>query len=317
MALHTMFVKNTFVHVIDEEQVEGIDELPKLRLGRRMKTLPVVLTHESEDECNVVRGRSEPTFSARVKDMAFDEVQVPRLLLRIEQACAKDVLAIAQHFRGHVMDASESPTAHEVLLALVRCLGSKDVAFMAAELRGHAFRLALSPEGSEVICALVGYAAQEESTQNLIHELLLEEHLKELVCHKSGCTVVNAVLSSGTLEQQAVVIRFLGASLQRFARHRFGHSVVAQALLQSCFDNAKALAEELMSTPGTVVNLACHNYGVEVVRALLQVPLASDQVLFYVLKGARRVMKDKFGSHLLHELFFFVHGRSGWRSASC
>jgi len=51
-----------------------------------------------------------------------------------------------------------------------------------------------------------------------------------------------------------------------------------------------------------MVCLACHNFGVDVVRALLHVPQASKQAVYFIEKGSRRIMRDKYGMRLLQEL---------------
>merc|ERR1719229_180716 len=90
--------------------------------------------------------------------------------------------------------------------------------------------------------------------------------------------------------------------MRRFTRHRFAAAVVEHALLHTAPDQRMALANELMELGGAVTSLACHSFGVHVVRALLQVPEAKERALHYICKNPRRLQKDKFGAQLLHDL---------------
>jgi len=186
-------------------------------------------------------------------------------------------------------------------MKLVQCLGSSEVAFIAEELQGDASHCVLHPSGSTLLCQLMLFASGEESTKTLVDELLSGD-LAVLCCHKFGVEFAASVVSHGTRAQQALVVSALRCNLQRFARHRFASRVLAEALLYCGEEERFALASEIMSMPGAIVALACHNFGVDVVRTLLQVPQASKQAMHFIEQGSRRIMKDKYGVHLLQEL---------------
>merc|ERR1712039_850709 len=63
-----------------------------------------------------------------------------------------------------------------------------------------------------------------------------------------------------------------------------------------------SLALEVLARPSTVEALACHNFGVNIVRELLQMPCVSQQVQMLLAKSSGRVSRDKFGSELMREL---------------
>jgi len=183
---------------------------------------------------------------------------------------------------------------------LVRSLGSQSVAFVAEELRGVAVECARNVRGSAVLCELLSFTAHLESTEALVDELLAED-VAALCCHKSGHEVMIAVLSNATALQQHAVASQLYANLHRFVKHKFASYVLSHALLQGP-PISLPLAGGIMHAPGAVVSLACHGFGVNVVRALLEVPEAVPQALLCLKTGQHKLARDKFGVQLLKEL---------------
>jgi len=136
----------------------------------------------------------------------------------------------------------------------------------------------------------------------LIDEVLAGD-VKQLICHKFGHTVALSILSAGLPRHRSRMAEALGEDVQRFARHRFASLVLSLALSASpAAEESHRLAAAVMGQAGAVSSLACHSFGLRVVRALLELPHDSEQVRFYLLKSSRRLQKDKFGSQLLEEL---------------
>merc|ERR1711920_698867 len=133
-------------------------------------------------------------------------------------------------------------------------------------------------------------------------EAVLSADVGVLCCHKFGHEVAMSILSNGSSMQRGRILSALRCDVQRFARHRFASKVFEQALTlcSECERNSLALA--VVARPGTVVALACHNFGVNIVRELLQVPSVSQQVQVLLAKSSGRVGRDKFGSELMREL---------------
>merc|ERR1712113_831068 len=132
---------------------------------------------------------------------------------------------------------------------------------------------------------------------------LLSGDVAALCCHKCGHDIAMTIVLNGIRRQALQVVFALHSNPQRFARHRFASKVVEAALRSFSIDGSSdILARELIAQPGTVVSLACHNFGVHVVRALLQSPRYSKQVLHFLLKTLRRLSKDKYGRELMSEL---------------
>lgn len=111
-----------------------------------------------------------------------------------------------------------------------------------------------------------------------------------------------SILSNGSSGQRDRVLSVLRGDVQRFARHRFAFKVFEQALAFGSEVERMCLALEVLARPSSVVALACHNFGVHIVRELLQVPSMSKQVQALLAKSSSRVGKDKFGSTLMREL---------------
>merc|ERR1711920_116080 len=133
-------------------------------------------------------------------------------------------------------------------------------------------------------------------------EAVLSADVGVLCCHKFGHEVAMSILSNGSSMQKGRILSALRCDVQRFARHRFASKVFEQALTLCSEDERRSLALEVVARPGTVVALACHNFGVNIVRELLQVPDVSQQVQKLLAKSSGRVGRDKFGSELMREL---------------
>jgi len=190
-----------------------------------------------------------------------------------------------------------------VLEGLVGELGSEWCACVAEELLGDVQRFAMHIFGSSLICRLLEVAPRDAKTAALVDELLAAD-MATVVCHKFGHAVAMSILSHGMPHQRSGVASSLRVDLQRFARHRFASLVVASAFGHCSTAESHHLARLLMSQAGAVASLACHGFGVRVVRAMLELPGDSQQVMLYLQKSLRRLQKDKFGAQLLQEMTY-------------
>jgi len=148
---------------------------------------------------------------------------------------------------------------------------------------------------------LLEYAGSEPRVVGLTDGILAQD-VAGLCCHKHGHQVAMSILSNGLTRQRAVVADALFLELKRFSKHRFAAFVLQHALIQLPPPDCCRMAHALMEQSGAVVSLACHSAGVHVVRALLSVPEASKRAQYYITKGQRRLMRDKFGTELLAEV---------------
>mmetsp|Transcript_21300 Transcript_21300/g.53340 ORF Transcript_21300/g.53340 Transcript_21300/m.53340 type:complete len:150 (+) Transcript_21300:2-451(+) len=111
-----------------------------------------------------------------------------------------------------------------------------------------------------------------------------------------------SILSNGSSSQKGLILSALRSDVQRFARHRFASKVFEHALALCSDEEQNSLAFQVLARPGMVVALACHNFGINIVRALLDLPRMSKQVQMLLVNSRSRVSKDKFGSELMLEL---------------
>mmetsp|Transcript_20782 Transcript_20782/g.44373 ORF Transcript_20782/g.44373 Transcript_20782/m.44373 type:complete len:423 (-) Transcript_20782:106-1374(-) len=206
--------------------------------------------------------------------------------------------------QGNVLKAARCPHAHHVLLQLLHELGQEVAEPFAQELVGEGRNLSMEPFASLVLVALVrrGQCSQGTAVRSLIEEILAHD-LASLCYHKHAHKVAVAIIAHGAPHQREQVYHVLCSEAQRACRHRVAASTVVGALLQASHEHASGLARAIMETPGAVKTLACHCFGVRVVRAMLQVPGdVSQQAFTYLEKSKSRLQRDKFGLELLKDL---------------
>jgi len=209
---------------------------------------------------------------------------------------------LAEGLRGVVGEAARSSSACRVLEQIVRSTFAEDAAFIAEELlTQNPSALVLNANGSSIVCRLIEYSAADARTSALV-DAVLSGDVAVLCGHKFGHEVAMSILSNGSPHQRDQILSALRSDVQRFARQRFASKVFEQALTLCSEAERDGLAFEVLSHRGAVVALACHNFGVNIVRELLQVPSVSQQVKMLLAKSSGRVSRDKFGSELMREL---------------
>lgn len=235
----------------------------------------------------------------------FDCTQAASFLEALRQAGSADALSLMNLIRGRVPDAARSAVGSDILTEGITKLGTEDMAFIAEELLQVAQCIALNIHGHSVLCRLLNYSSEHPSTRALMDEVLCGD-VTALCLHKFGHIVAMSVLSSGLDHQRQIILASLRQDLPRYARHRFATLVLVEAFEFGQVQECGILAVELMQKPGTVLALACHAFGVNVVRAMLNLAPLREQVLYFLTKSAKRVIKDRYGSELMRELGFDV-----------
>jgi len=240
-------------------------------------------------------------ISENVAVMAFHPLGCHVVERALEVASTAEAYRIAAGLRGSVVDAARSQHAHVVLEKIVHYLGSNDTAFVAREIQGWGRAVALNIYGCRVICRLLEFSAQEPLVSALVDEVLAQD-TAALCCHKFGHRVAMSIISNASEWQRRRIIAGLRqGGLQRLAKHRFAARVLEHMLSQGCREEARALAVEVMAQPGAVVSLACHSFGVQVARGLLEVPQEEKIARQYLQKAVRKLRKDKYGATLINE----------------
>jgi len=336
MCLGAVVIKNTFVCVLDTYE-DSSPSLHAVRSYRRSQSENNVCSNtlktqgeglliggsaddvaEAEEEpaeenCFVqwtraleVRGCEASAAIAEIAShtatLAFDPLGSQVLQRALEVASPVEACYLASRLHGLVVEAARSPYASAVLETVVHRLSSKDAAFIAQEMQGCGRAVALNAYGCTVVCRLLEFSAQEPSVSALVDEVLAQDPAA-LCCHKFGHRVAMSIISNASERQGSQIVAALRqGGLQRLARHRFATRVLEHVLSQGSNAEAQALATELMAQAGAVVSLACHSFGVQVVRGILEVPQESKMALHYLEKAVRKLSKDKYGSMLVEEL---------------
>lgn len=280
-------VKNTFICAVGAEELSPVNQQ-----RARAKTYAYAATSWESD-------LSEGDTSTL--GLVIEDEESCRRAQHAIESCASDRQAIVADLHGRVREAARLPHAHKVLEAVMRHMTAVEAAFIAGELLGHGRDALLDVFTSSVICRLLEHSPADWGVVLLVDELLTGD-VATLCCHKCGHDVATAIVLNGIPRQAAQVVLALHSNPQRFARHRFASKVVEAALRAVSVDGSDVLARELIAQPGTVVSLACHNFGVHVVRALLESPRYSKQVLHFLFKTLKRLSKDKYGRELMREL---------------
>jgi len=330
-----LVVKNTFICIVEDEEVaprmkrrraftECLDAPDKADVIRSSPLLLSPLAMGSSETSP--RGAASPTSMlaalraggaesaaalseacASVRTLSFDEAGCGVVLEALDLMDPADAQALLAGLRGAVAEAACSPYASLVLLRAMEVLGEEAASFVAVEMRGHAHAAASTAQGSEVLCYLQESAAEQTPTKALV-EALVDECIggdgAALCCQKHGHMVALAVMRCGVARQKGVLASALRGDLQRYARHRFASKVLREAFFSAPANERASLARELVSVPGAVTALACHCFGVLLVRALLEQPRFANQVRQSLSRGRARLQKDRYGSKLLLELGF-------------
>mmetsp|Transcript_8680 Transcript_8680/g.24851 ORF Transcript_8680/g.24851 Transcript_8680/m.24851 type:complete len:307 (+) Transcript_8680:86-1006(+) len=286
-----LVIKNTFLCAFDDDEASPVNSA--LQPRRRAQSLPPPV---SPPIASSVEGKppslDAPWICARAAESA--QAHLPR-------GPPTDA-RLAAGVRGRVLDAARSPQGHVVLLDLIRRLPVEDVAFVAAELRGSGLSIASNVYGHIVLCRLVEYSAEHPMTVELVDEVI-DEGAEALCCHKFGFCLAMSVLSNGSQRQRRRIIAALSTHVQRFARHRFASQVLEHAIVAHHeTDECQRLLPELLRHSSSVAKLACHCFGIRVVRALLLVPETSKYVRSLMRQAEQRLRKDRYGAQLLEDL---------------
>jgi len=237
-----------------------------------------------------------------VRELVFDAAGSSLVLRALEVARTSEARDLAEGLRGLVGEASRSPLACRVLEQIVRSLSMRDAAFIAEELLAEGpSSLMLNASGSSILCRLIEYSSADARTQALV-DAVLSADVAVLCGHKFGHEVAMSILSNGSLSQRGQILSALRGDVQRFARQRFSSKVFEHALAICSDVERDGLASEVLARPSTLVALACHNFGINVVRALLDMPRVAQHVQMLLVRSSGRVSRDKFGLELMREL---------------
>jgi len=225
--------------------------------------------------------------------------RVVQLALKVADQTNRASLVSELH--GHVMEAMESPHANYVVQQVVELMPTPMISFVAEEMAGAGCRAARHRYGCRIVCRLLEHSATKDSTAAFIDEVLTEA--SELSRHVFGHHVVQAALEHGLPRQRRRIAAALLGELARNARNRNASYVIETALVHCCPEDRNALATEIRSGYGGIVQLAQSQFGRHVVKALLRLPGEDSRAaLRDILAASAELSESKHGRRLLEEL---------------
>lgn len=225
----------------------------------------------------------------------------------IEVASNKLQAELVAELHGHVREAIESPHANYVVQKIVEGTNPTLSAFVAKELLGQAIKTAKGRFGCRVILRLLEHCGDHPNTVELVNELL--EQVGDLSRNSFAHHVISGVLQWGNPEQKHRVLDSLRSDPDKAAKNRNASYVLEKALSECEFDAVKDMAEALTGGDKVVVDLANHQFGCYVLRAILKRPSpAREEAVKSLVKAheqlikTRQLDKHKYFGRVMQEL---------------
>lgn len=254
-------------------------------------------------------------IDGQVVQLAFEAAGCRVVQEALEFADASEREVIVAQLHGRVRDAVASPYANFVVQKIVETMPCALASFVAKELLGIAGEVARHRYGCRIMCRLVEHqdpCSNSNATEALIDELLCDARI--LCLHSFARHVIGSVLEHGTSEQRHRVVMSLYGHVVSLAKKRSASYIVESAF---SFCNARdrvALGDELLADSKRFTELAVHDAGSHVVRALLRQD--SEQNNMHV-RRARSILHDasarlqasKYGLRLLTEFQLLNRGQ--------
>lgn len=238
------------------------------------------------------------TLTGHVWDLSRHPLGCRLIQLAIERGSQKEAKALANELRGHVVEAMTSPHANYVLQKIVTQLIWQTCGFVASELQDSASHLGRHRFGCRIFCRLIEFHAEQEATQALVEEVLLEA--EDLCCHPFGHHVAQSILEHGCEKHRDAVASTIEINPLGFARNQ-NASYLVERVLTSCSDaHQQLLLSELSSS---LVDLAVSRFGCYVARAVVEHPKSNkSSEIGKLLAVQGELNKTKHGQYLLADL---------------
>jgi len=225
----------------------------------------------------------------------------------LEFAGASDREILVAEMHGRVRDAVVSPHANFVIQKIVETMPAALASFVAEELTGIAAEVARHRYGCRILCRLVehqNHCSKGSATEAVIDELLRDARV--LCLHSFARHVVGSLLEHGTAEQRHRVVESLHGTVLSHARKRSASYIVENAF-SFCDDRDKhTLANELLAESGRFIELAMHDAGSHVVRALLRTESGQTdehvrRAKCILKEASARLQTSKYGQRVLDD----------------
>eukprot|EP00933_Yihiella_yeosuensis_P042191 TRINITY_DN36726_c0_g1_i1.p1 TRINITY_DN36726_c0_g1~~TRINITY_DN36726_c0_g1_i1.p1 ORF type:complete len:527 (-),score=110.05 TRINITY_DN36726_c0_g1_i1:623-2203(-) len=223
----------------------------------------------------------------------------------IEHCNISEAVSLVQELQGHVIDAMRSPHANYVVQKAVEKLPMARVRFIPEELLGNASKIAKHRYGCRILCRLSEHGADDETTQQLLNEVLGNA---ELLTHSFGHHVVQSIMEHGSVRHKEQIAAWILQDPLGYAKDRNSSYLVEKALDQE----VQCLLVAQLGDPDTIADLALSQYGCFVAKTLLQRPDLEKQKALSLIQSRRdTVACTKIGRQLLEE-----HGLGGFLDES-
>eukprot|EP00403_Amphidinium_massartii_P048792 CAMPEP_0178459664 /NCGR_PEP_ID=MMETSP0689_2-20121128/48257_1 /TAXON_ID=160604 /ORGANISM="Amphidinium massartii, Strain CS-259" /LENGTH=500 /DNA_ID=CAMNT_0020086169 /DNA_START=102 /DNA_END=1604 /DNA_ORIENTATION=+ len=219
------------------------------------------------------------------------DVQGCRLVQKaVEKAKGAKRGEVVEELHGHVREAMGSPHANYVLQKVVEVMPIEIASFIAKELAGIAADACRHRYGCRIMCRLTEQFASAPCVAKLLDELMKD--IAELTTHSFGHHVVHSILEHGPEKLRHAIAMELAADAMNTAMNRSGSSVMERALMHSAESDVEMLVAALLD--GDVLNLAQSQFGIFVVKALMQMPgTSAEKVLERVEAADEEVRESK------------------------
>lgn len=217
-------------------------------------------------------GDTREATVANAYNLATSDKSSSRALqLALQCAPSKDAAALALGLRGHVRAIIWSMHGNYVLQKVIEVIPASVACFIVQELRGVAAEVARHRFGCRVLCRLLEHlSSSDDQTCSLIDEIL--EDAMELCRHNYGNFVIQHILEFGLASQKHVVACVLSKDISVNARHQNAAHAIEKALSYCPAGDRDLLLENLFQDSRDLLELAKHQSGCYVVRALLKLP---------------------------------------------
>eukprot|EP00931_Biecheleriopsis_adriatica_P102034 TRINITY_DN77065_c0_g1_i1.p1 TRINITY_DN77065_c0_g1~~TRINITY_DN77065_c0_g1_i1.p1 ORF type:complete len:412 (+),score=70.80 TRINITY_DN77065_c0_g1_i1:157-1236(+) len=179
----------------------------------------------------------------------------------------KEAAELTLELQGHVVEAATCRHANFVLQKVIKQLACSSSRFIAEELRGSCSKLARNRCGCRVFCRLVEYHGSSEATERLIDEIIVDAD--SLCRHRFGHHVCQSILEHGGRRHRRQLAAVLRSDAISYAQHQCS-SYLVEAVLNHCHQEDQEALLMQFRNPMMIAQLALHEYGRFVARALLK-----------------------------------------------
>jgi len=274
--------------------------------GRRSPPKPdpeqafrLLCQNSSEDVWTLVNrdGAGSATAQLAIK-MAAAEIHAAQWQGKaVCEAALARTEALLLPFRGRVLEALGHRHANYAIAVMLEVMPIEQVMFVPRELIGHGHSVARHRYGCRSILRLVPHCIACWEAKKVLDEVV--GHAMELSKDRFANYVIREVIDHGMEEHRNQVVESLSKDLKKAATHRHGSHNVEKALQKCCQRVTQGIAEKLMCSNDSVINLIDNEFGMPVVKALLGNQEHQPWVEKKILDLQSSVVKSRHGKRLI------------------